>query len=64
VDTQPGVHATVFGPRLTASIGGLLVGVGMVLISTTNSYGVWLLGFGVLVGIGIGFGIRPPHRPR
>jgi nitrate/nitrite transporter NarK len=33
----------------------LLVGAGLVLISTTNSYGVWLLGFGVLVGIGIGF---------
>lgn len=45
-----------FGPRLTASIGGLLVGAGLVLISTTNSYAVWVLGFGVLVGVGIGFG--------
>ncbi|HSY19817.1 MAG TPA: OFA family MFS transporter [Candidatus Acidoferrales bacterium] len=45
-----------FGPRVTASIGGLLVGTGMLLISTTNGYGTWLLGFGVLVGIGIGFG--------
>jgi len=45
-----------FGPRVTASIGGLLVGAGMLLISTTNSYWTWLLGFGVLVGIGIGFG--------
>ena len=44
------------GPRLTASIGGLLVGAGMILISTTNSYPTWLLGFGVLVGVGIGFG--------
>ncbi len=44
------------GPRLTASIGGLLVGIGMGLISTTNSYAVWVLGFGVLVGVGIGFG--------
>jgi len=52
-----------FGPRLTASIGGLLVGVGMVLISTTNSYGVWLLGFGVLVGIGIGFGYSSATPP-
>jgi MFS family permease len=43
------------GPRITATIGGLLVGAGMVLISTTNNYGTWLLGFGVLVGIGIGF---------
>ena len=45
-----------FGPRATASIGGLLVGTGMILISTTNSYAAWLLGFGVLVGLGIGFG--------
>jgi len=45
-----------FGPRLTASIGGLLAGAGLMLISTTNSYAVWVLGFGVLVGLGIGFG--------
>lgn len=45
-----------FGPRLTASIGGLLVGAGFLLCSTTNSYGIWLLGFGVLAGLGIGFG--------
>jgi MFS family permease len=44
------------GPRLTASIGGLLVGIGLVLISRTNSYLAWVLGFGVLVGTGIGFG--------
>ena len=52
-----------FGPRLTASIGGLLVGAGMVLISTTNSYATWLLGFGVLVGIGIGFGYSSTTPP-
>lgn len=52
-----------FGPRLTASIGGLLVGLGMVLISTTTSYAVWLLGFGVLVGLGIGFGYSSATPP-
>ena len=52
-----------FGPRVTASIGGLLVGAGMVLISTTNSYGMWLLGFGVLVGLGIGFGYSSATPP-
>jgi nitrate/nitrite transporter NarK len=52
-----------FGPRLTASIGGLLVGVGMLLISQTNSYGIWLLGFGVLVGVGIGFGYSSATPP-
>ncbi|TAL05545.1 MAG: MFS transporter, partial [Verrucomicrobia bacterium] len=35
------------GPRVTASVGGVLVGAGLALISTTNSYATWLLGFGV-----------------
>lgn len=52
-----------FGPRLTASIGGLLVGSGFVLCSTTSSYGLWLLGFGVLAGIGIGFGYSSATPP-
>ncbi len=52
-----------FGPRLTASIGGLLVGAGFLLCSTTHSYGVWLLGFGVLAGIGIGFGYSSATPP-
>jgi MFS family permease len=52
-----------FGPRITATIGGLLVGAGLVLISTTNNYAVWLLGFGVLVGIGIGFGYSSATPP-
>jgi MFS family permease len=51
------------GPRLTASIGGLLVGAGLVLISTTSSYGIWLLGFGVLVGVGIAFGYSSATPP-
>lgn len=52
-----------FGPRLTASIGGVLVGAGFVVCSTTNSYGLWLLGFGVLAGIGIGFGYSSATPP-
>ena len=52
-----------FGPRVTASVGGLLVGAGMVLISTSNSYATWLLGFGVLVGVGIGFGYSSTTPP-
>jgi MFS transporter, OFA family, oxalate/formate antiporter len=44
------------GPRITASIGGILVAAGMMLISTTNSYTLWVIGFGILVGTGIGFG--------
>src|SRR5579859_3274206 len=52
-----------FGPRLTASIGGLLVGAGLALISSSNSYAVWVLGFGVLVGLGIGFGYSSTTPP-
>jgi nitrate/nitrite transporter NarK len=52
-----------FGPRLTASIGGLLVGAGFLLCSTTNNYGVWLLGFGILAGIGIGFSYSSATPP-
>ena len=44
------------GPRITATIGGILVAAGMLLISTTNNYTLWVVGFGVLVGTGIGFG--------
>ena len=51
------------GPRLTASIGGLLMGLGLLLVSTTNNYGTWLLGFGVLVGVGIGFGYASATPP-
>jgi len=51
------------GPRFTASIGGLLVGLGLLLVSTTNNYGTWLLGFGVLVGVGIGFGYASATPP-
>src|ERR1051325_4703465 len=52
-----------FGPRVTASIGGLLVGVGLVLISRSQSYAVWVIGFGVLVGTGIGFGYSSATPP-
>ena len=52
-----------FGPRVTASIGGLLVGAGLFWISTTSDYTTWLLGFGVLVGIGIGFGYSSATPP-
>src|SRR2546430_1167812 len=52
-----------FGPRLTASLGGLLVGSGLVLISTTQSYAIWVLGFGILVGLGLGFGYSSATPP-
>lgn len=52
-----------FGPRVTASLGGLLVGAGMILISFSTQYTMWLLGFGVLVGLGIGFGYSSATPP-
>jgi len=52
-----------FGPRATAFIGGLLVGSGLILISQTNSYAAWVIGFGVLAGTGIGFGYAAATPP-
>jgi len=44
-----------FGPRLVATIGGLLGGAGMILASFSNTPFNYTLGFGVLVGAGVGF---------
>jgi nitrate/nitrite transporter NarK len=52
-----------FGPRITAFIGGILVGLGFLLISQTTSYALWILGFGVLAGAGIGFGYSSATPP-
>jgi OFA family oxalate/formate antiporter-like MFS transporter len=51
------------GPRITALIGGLLVGAGFIMISQTTSYVMWVIGFGVLVGMGIGFGYSSATPP-
>jgi MFS family permease len=51
------------GPRVTATLGGLLIGAGMVLISTTTSFAMWLIGFGVLGGLGMGFGYSSATPP-
>ena len=52
-----------FGPRMTAFIGGILVGLGFILISQTTHYVVWVFGFGVLAGMGIGFGYSAATPP-
>lgn len=52
-----------FGPRITAFIGGLLVGLGFIWISQTTSYASWVLGFGLLAGVGIGFGYSAATPP-
>jgi MFS transporter, OFA family, oxalate/formate antiporter len=51
------------GPRVTALVGGLLVGAGFFWISQTTSYVSWVLGFGVLAGTGIGFGYSSATPP-
>ncbi|MFZ7113200.1 MAG: OFA family MFS transporter [Desulfatiglandales bacterium] len=52
-----------FGPRITAFLGGILVSLGFIWISQSTSYAVWVLGFGVLAGVGIGFGYSAATPP-
>ena len=51
------------GPRLVASLGGLLVGIGMILASFTDSVTGFVIGFGVLAGAGMGFGYASATPP-
>jgi len=51
------------GPRVTAFIGGIFVGLGLLLISQTSNYVGWVIGFGVLAGAGIGFGYSAATPP-
>ncbi|MFO7712966.1 OFA family MFS transporter [Desulfosarcina sp.] len=50
-------------PRLTAVIGGILTGAGLIVISQSNSLTAWILGFGVLTGLGLGFGYASATPP-
>ena len=52
------------GPRLVATIGGVLVGAGMLLAGLMgNSVAGYVIGFGVLAGAGIGFGYASATPP-
>ena len=51
------------GPRLVATIGGVLVGVGFILASFTTSPMGFMLGFGLLSGAGIGFAYASATPP-
>nr|AOR51055.1 MFS transporter [uncultured bacterium pAG2] len=51
------------GPARTALIGGLFVGAGFTLMSFSNSYAAWVIGFGVLAGTGFGFGYGAATPP-
>jgi len=50
----------VKGPRLCAAIGGVLVSAGFILASVTSSLVGLYLSFGVVVGLGNGFGYATP----
>lgn len=50
-------------PRVTAVIGGILTGAGLIVISQSNALSAWILGFGVLTGLGLGFGYASATPP-
>jgi len=52
-----------FGPKWTAMLGGVLVAAGLGICSQSSDYMVWVLGFGILAGIGIGFGYSAATPP-
>ncbi len=52
-----------FGPRITATIGGLLTGAGFYICSMSTGYWNWIIGFGVLFGLGMGFGYSSATPP-
>ncbi len=52
-----------FGPRVTCIIGGLMVGTGFMWISQTTNYWAWIVGFGCMAGMGIGFGYSAATPP-
>jgi OFA family oxalate/formate antiporter-like MFS transporter len=52
-----------FGPRIVASLGGILTGLGLMLASQFTTLGMFILGFGILAGTGIGFGYASATPP-
>ena len=50
-------------PKVTAVIGGILTGSGLILIALSNSWIIWIVGFGILMGMGLGFGYASATPP-
>jgi MFS family permease len=50
-------------PRMTAIFGGLLTGAGLIVISQSTLLAAWILGFGILTGLGVGFGYASATPP-
>ncbi len=53
----------IWGPRFVATLGGVLVGLGMLLASFTTTPLGYVVGFGILAGAGIGFGYASATPP-
>ncbi len=51
------------GPRIVATLGGVLTGVGFIIASVSSSLPLFVLGFGLLTGAGIGFGYASATPP-
>lgn len=58
-----GLMQDKIGPRIVASVGGVLVGVGFIIASMTTSSLGYILGFGLLAGAGIGCGYASATPP-
>lgn len=52
-----------YGPKITCILGGLMVGAGFIWISQTTNYWSWVAGFGIMAGMGIGFGYSATTPP-
>lgn len=50
-------------PRLTAIFGGILTGAGLLATSQSTYLANWVMGFGVLTGLGLGFGYASATPP-
>jgi MFS family permease len=50
-------------PRITAIFGGLLTGAGLLASSQSTMLANWIIGFGVLTGLGLGFGYASATPP-
>lgn len=52
-----------WGPRLVATLGGIFCGAGFIVASLSQSLAGLVIGFGILAGIGIGFGYASATPP-
>ena len=52
-----------YSPRVTAVIGGILTGLGLIIISFSTAWITWIIGFGLLTGMGLGFGYASATPP-